>query len=283
MESIRGTARAIAAWLVPMRCARLALTQLFRLTCVADLFTNSDRQPRGRVSRATAVDNSIAQSSKGRRRRPTRRLAEASPNCRSVLVRGLFNGQDARVTAFDLDAFIASCVTASAENEPVAALREIVERAIGDPGGLDAAFPVPVDPSDDGVLFSSANLFVAQGLFPRGFATGIHDHTVAAIIGPWAGYEDNHLFRRTVAGIELTEVRRVHAGEVLVLEADAIHDVHAPSRAWTAALHVYLGDITTLDRSSWTRVDALPSPLVGADMEARWMAAARATGLVRET
>ena len=187
------------------------------------------------------------------------------------------------MTAFDLDTFIASCVAASADIEPVAALREIVERAIRDPDGLDAAFPVPVDPSDDGVLFSSANLFVAQGLFPRGFATGIHDHTVAAIIGTWAGYEDNHLFRRTAIGIEPTEVRRVHAGEVLILDANAIHDVHAPSRTWSAALHVYLGDVTNLERSSWADVDASSSPFVGADMEARWMTAATATGLVRET
>jgi predicted metal-dependent enzyme (double-stranded beta helix superfamily) len=197
-------------------------------------------------------------------------------------VPGSSAGQDARVTAFDLDTFIASCVAASADTEPVEALREVVARAIRDPHGLDAAFPVPVDPSDDGVLFSSAALFVAQGLFPRGFATGIHDHTVAAVIGPWVGYEDNYLFRRTALGIEPIEVQRVHAGEAVILDANAIHDVHAPTTTWTAALHVYLGDIATLQRSSWADADAPASPFVGAEMEARWMTAATATGLVRE-
>ena len=200
-----------------------------------------------------------------------------------MLLRRLLAGQDAGVTAFDLDAFISSCVAAREEIEPVAALRDIVERAVSDPGGLDAAFPVPVDPSDDGVLYSSATLFVAQGLFPRGFSTGIHDHTVSAVIGTWAGYEDNHLFRRTASGIERIEVHRVLPGEVLVLDAHAIHDVHAPSTTWSAALHVYLGDITARKRSSWADEDASAFPFDGVDMEARWMEAATATGLVRET
>ena len=187
------------------------------------------------------------------------------------------------MTAFDLDMFIGSCVAARGEIDPVGALSEVVERAIHDPGALDDAFPIPVDPSDDGVLFSSADLFIVQGVFPREFVNGIHDHTVGAIIGVWGGYEDNHLFRRTATGIEPTEVRRVHAGEALVLDAEAIHDVHAPSRTWSAALHVYLGDITTLDRNSWAHVGAGPSPLLGEEMEARWMTAAAATGLIRET
>ena len=192
-------------------------------------------------------------------------------------------GQDVGVTAFDLDEFIASCVAALEGSEPVAALSHLVERAVSDPAKLDAAFPVPVDPSDDGVLYSSPTLFVAQGLFPRGFSTGIHDHTVSAVIGTWAGYEDNQLFRRTTSGIERTQMRRVHAGEVLVLDANAIHEVHAPSTTWSAALHVYLGDITARKRSSWVDEDASASPFDGVDMEARWMEAATATGLVRET
>jgi predicted metal-dependent enzyme (double-stranded beta helix superfamily) len=191
-------------------------------------------------------------------------------------------GQDPCVTAFDIEAFVVSCVEASAEGEPVEALREIVERAVSTPERLNAVFPVPVDPTDDGILLQSTNLFVVQGMFPRGFATGIHDHTVPAVIGVWSGYEDNYLFRRNVVGVEQTDVRRVHAGEVLVLDADAIHDVHAPSTTWTAAIHVYLGDITALQRSSWADRDVLPLLLDGADMEARWLQAATATGLVCE-
>ena len=186
------------------------------------------------------------------------------------------------MTTFDLDTFIASCVTARNDSDPVGALREIVERTVREPNGLDDAFPVPVDPNDDGMLLCSPTLFIAQGLFPRGFATGIHDHRVVAVIGAYAGYEDNHLFRRSAFRLERIEVRRLHAGEVLVLDANAIHDVHAPSTAWTAALHVYLGDITAAARSSWAHVDAPESPLVAGDMESRWLAAATATGITRE-
>src|SRR5579862_7962499 len=93
----------------------------------------------------------------------------------------------ARVTGFDAEAFVASCLEASRTGDAVSALRLQVERAIADPAALANRFPVPVDPDDDGILHRSADLLITCAIFPRGFATGIHDHSVPAVIGLWAG------------------------------------------------------------------------------------------------
>ena len=182
---------------------------------------------------------------------------------------------------FDRDGFIESCVEALSETEPIESMRELVLRAIREPTAFDEAFPVPVDPDDDGVLYQAPDLFIASAMFPRSFQTGIHDHGVAAVVGLWAGYEDNFLFHRSRDGLQPNGVTRVHAGETLLLSADAIHDVHSPVTTWSAALHVYLGDIPTLDRHSWTDTAAQPSRFDGDDLEQRWADAAAASAFTR--
>ena len=182
---------------------------------------------------------------------------------------------------FDPDLFVESCISAAADPDPLAAVRDIVLRAVREPDALQTAFPVPLLEDDNhGVLYRAANLLVAYPFFPRQFTTGIHNHTVPAVIGVWSGYEDNHLFERSGRGLQPLGVQRIIAGEVLVLGADAIHDVHTPDTTHSAALHVYLGDITATQRSHWDDTESDPVPFDGEAHERLWMEAALATGLV---
>jgi predicted metal-dependent enzyme (double-stranded beta helix superfamily) len=184
------------------------------------------------------------------------------------------------MTRFDADRFVDACLTAAADADPMYAVREVVLQAISDPDALETAFPLPiVDPDDDGVLFRSTDLLVACPIFPRQFSTGIHNHQVPAVIGVWSGYEDNHLFEQGDVGLRSLGVTRVNAGEVLVLDADAIHDVSTPDTTHSAALHVYLGDITSFQRSLWDDPAGDPLPYDGEEQERRWTEAALATGL----
>jgi predicted metal-dependent enzyme (double-stranded beta helix superfamily) len=186
------------------------------------------------------------------------------------------------VGVFDRDEFVAACGAALAETDVAGALREVMARAVADPASIAATIPVPVDPRDDGTIHRSADLFVTYAVFPRRFRTGLHDHRMPAVIGAWSGYEDNRIFRRAGGALEPVGVTRVEAGDVLVLGADAVHDVHAPSSAWTGALHVYLGDLIGVSRSEWAAADAPEAPFDGAAMERRWTEAAIATGLAGE-
>jgi len=182
---------------------------------------------------------------------------------------------------FDTDEFVAGCLEASRAAQPVSALRLLVERAIAVPEAIERRFPVPVDPDDDGILHQSADLLITCAIFPRGFATGIHDHSVPAVLGLWAGVEDNWLYRRTPTGIELSATQRVGCGEVIVLDADAIHEVRVSASGWSGGLHVYLGDILAADRSEWADVASTATRFDPDDQERRWMAAAESTRLVQ--
>ena len=143
----------------------------------------------------------------------------------------------------------------------MSAVRDVVLRAVSEPGALERAFPVPLaDDDDDGVLYREADLLVAHVIFPQQFSTGIHEHAVPAVIGVWAGHENNHLFERSDRGLRPLGVQRVTVGEVLTLSADAIHDVHSPEASHSGALHVYLGDITAIERSRWDDTESDPLP-----------------------
>ena len=100
------------------------------------------------------------------------------------------------------------------------------------------------------------------------------------VIGVWSGYEDNTTYRRGLNGLEEVATRRVHSGEVVVLDADVIHEVFAPTDSWSAAIHVYLGDLVGIERSEWADVSAPAAPLDGDAMERRWRDQALATGLL---
>lgn len=172
-------------------------------------------------------------------------------------------------------------MSATAAPDSLFAIRDVVLQAVSAPAALATVFPTPLpEDNGDGVLYQSANLLVVCPFFPRSYSTGIHDHTVPAVIGVWSGYEDNHLFARAAHGLRPLGVQRVHAGEVLVLARDAIHDVHTPSDAHSAALHVYLGDITASERSVWASIDSDPERLDSDEQERLWTKAALETGLI---
>ncbi len=192
------------------------------------------------------------------------------------------SGQSDRMGPFDSDAFVQSCIDALAESDPAGAIGELIERAVSEPRSLELACPVPVDLSDDGVMHLSKEILVCHAIFPRRFQTGIHNHSVGAIIGVWSGYEDNYLFEETGSGLRPLGPHRVETGQILVLGADAIHDVHTPPTTWSAALHVYLGDISTAPRNVWASVDSPPSEFNGEQQERHRAEGALATGLTVE-
>jgi predicted metal-dependent enzyme (double-stranded beta helix superfamily) len=184
------------------------------------------------------------------------------------------------VGVFDPDQFVQACVEMLDEHERLAAIREVLERAVSDCAAIEAAYPVPLVDDDGGILYRSDALLISNVMFPSQFRTSIHDHTVAAAIGVWGGFEDNRLFERSSDGVRENGATRVEAGEVIVLEADAIHQVLTPSSRWSGALHVYLGDITSLARSKWTTPSSAPSAYDGELEEQRWAERAIASGLL---
>lgn len=152
---------------------------------------------------------------------------------------------------FDAESFVNRCQSAATEDDVVAAVREVVSVAIGDGPAIDAALRTEFRRAGD-TLFSSEVLTVQRILWPPGFVSAPHEHRMWAVVGVYAGAERNRVYERSPGGLSQCELRTVGEREVFALGADAIHSVESVPRAgWTAGLHVYGGDILTVERSAW--------------------------------
>jgi len=76
-----------------------------------------------------------------------------------------------------------------------------------------------------------------------------HNHEMHAIIGVFEGCEDQRFFARTSTGVAPTTTRSLTAGDVMVLGDRAIHAISSPADATARAIHVYFGDIYSVERS----------------------------------
>jgi predicted metal-dependent enzyme (double-stranded beta helix superfamily) len=151
---------------------------------------------------------------------------------------------------FDVDDLIARCIEASTENEPRAAVKEVLERAVRRPEGLAEALPATT--GELVPLYASASLSVLKVVWAPGMRFRPHNHLMWAAIGLYGGAEDNIFYRRTADGITLSGGRELRTSDVALLGDDTIHAVENPATTFTGAIHVYGGDITQRPgRSEW--------------------------------
>lgn len=150
---------------------------------------------------------------------------------------------------FDLDAFVAECVSARAESEPRRAVKEVLARAVAAPIAVGNA----LRPTRAGfsLLYHADDLTVLHVVWAPGMDIFPHDHRMWAAIGIYAGQEDNTFFRR--AGTTLVESggKALRERDVVVLGDDTVHAVHNPLGRLTGAIHVYGGDFVNQQRSQW--------------------------------
>jgi predicted metal-dependent enzyme (double-stranded beta helix superfamily) len=78
-----------------------------------------------------------------------------------------------------------------------------------------------------------------------------HNHLMWALIGIYAGREDNILWRRSDRGVTAYGAQALFEGDVGALAADAIHSVTNPLERFTGGIHVYGGDFFATTRSQW--------------------------------
>jgi predicted metal-dependent enzyme (double-stranded beta helix superfamily) len=153
---------------------------------------------------------------------------------------------------FDVQTFVNDCQDAINEPEPRRAVRESLRRALRAPSRVGDA----LQPRRGGItlLHHASDLTVIHAVWAPGMRLFPHDHRMWAVIGIYAGQEDNEFFRRPEpAARTLVDSggKRIGEGEVLVLGDDVIHAVRNPLDRLTAAIHVYGGDFVNQVRSQW--------------------------------
>jgi predicted metal-dependent enzyme (double-stranded beta helix superfamily) len=150
---------------------------------------------------------------------------------------------------FDVEELVDGCRGAVGEDQPALAVRDVLRRALERP----AAVGDVLRPTLGGIalLHRSPDLTVLHAVWAPGMELFPHDHRMWAVIGIYAGQEDNAFYRREGSGLTGSGGKAIAEGDVLVLGDDVIHSVANPLDRLTAAIHVYGGDFVDQERSAW--------------------------------
>ena len=184
---------------------------------------------------------------------------------------------------FYLDTFVADCRTALGESPPEIAVRELVERAVAQPGDVERALGSPTLGSVT-TLHRSPELTILNVIWAPGMAIYPHDHPMWAVIGLYGGREDNTFYRRSPEGLVVAGSKELAIRDAVLLGKNVVHAVTNPLRVFTGAIHVYGGDFFTMPRSEWTPDTLEERPYdvervkqVFADANERWRTACAGT------
>ncbi len=155
---------------------------------------------------------------------------------------------------FDTDQFVADCQAAINEDASHKAAREVVAKAVSDPGAVLKGLG---EPERAGVnkLYHSDELTVLNIVWGPHMTLMPHNHEMWAVIGIYTGREDNIFWRRVADGngglIEAAGAEALSEKDVAPLGKDIIHSVTNPAARLTGAIHVYGGDFFETPRSQW--------------------------------
>jgi len=151
---------------------------------------------------------------------------------------------------FDKDRFIEECRAALKEQDSQAAIRQLVARAVSEPGGIINALGEP-ERAGVNTLYRADDLTILNLCWGPGIEFKPHDHRMWAVIGIYVGSEQNFFYRRDAAGLMRHGMKELTVKDTASLGAPVIHSVKNPLDQLTAAIHVYGGDFFNTPRSEW--------------------------------
>jgi predicted metal-dependent enzyme (double-stranded beta helix superfamily) len=151
---------------------------------------------------------------------------------------------------FDIDTFVADCITARGEAEPRRAVKDVLAGAVSRPADLANALR-PQRASIDR-LHVSPELTILNVVWAPGMSFRPHNHRMWAVIGIYTGGEDNTFYRRASgAGLVESGGKALRPRDTCVLGDDAIHAVTNSTAMHAGAIHIYGGDFFATPRSEW--------------------------------
>jgi predicted metal-dependent enzyme (double-stranded beta helix superfamily) len=150
----------------------------------------------------------------------------------------------------DLESFIADCRAAHAADRSHKAVREVVARAVAEPG---AVLKWLGEPKRGAVhkLYHSPELTILNVVWAPYMTIYPHNHRMWAVIGVYTGREDNIFWRRIGSRVEAAGAQALCQRDAFPLGPDIIHSVTNPIPRLTGAIHVYGGDFFGAERSEW--------------------------------
>lgn len=190
-----------------------------------------------------------------------------SAGCVTVTDIILKNEQFTRIiTMFNLESFINDCRVASAledANQAKETLFQIMQKVFETPQAILANMP-DID-EDEKLLFDGDACQVWYCGFNRGVHIPPHDHQCYAYVGVYDGVEVNHLYthdnnNKNSSILSPYSSVSLGVGDILPICPNDIHSVESGNGQRSKALHVYLGNLSTVQRSlfDWRSGEKLP-------------------------
>jgi predicted metal-dependent enzyme (double-stranded beta helix superfamily) len=155
---------------------------------------------------------------------------------------------------FDLDRFIEDCRAAVSADPSHKGVREVLARAVSDPGSVIAGLGEPKR-AEVQTVYHAPELTILNVVWGPRMTVMPHNHLMWAVIGIYTGREDNIFWRRlpgeTGGKIEAAGAKSLGERDAEPLGRDIIHTVTNPLPRLTGAIHVYGGDFFAVTRSEW--------------------------------
>ena len=151
---------------------------------------------------------------------------------------------------FQKERFIEECRAALKEGNAQAAIRELVTRAVSEPAEVVRTLG---EPKLAGVetIYRAVDLTILNLCWGPRMVFKPHDHRMWAVIGIYAGREQNIFYRRGKKGLRQHGTKELNAKDTVLLGATIIHAVTNPLDQITGAIHVYGGDFFATPRGEW--------------------------------
>jgi predicted metal-dependent enzyme (double-stranded beta helix superfamily) len=151
---------------------------------------------------------------------------------------------------FKTEKFIEDCKAALAEGDNHLAMREVLARAVSEPGEILSELG---EPEEAGFLklYHGDDMTILNVVWAPLMTLMPHNHNMWAVIGVYTGREDNIYWRRQDDRIEAAGARALSVKDAEPLGRDIIHSVTNPLEKLTGAIHIYGGDFFNEPRSEW--------------------------------
>lgn len=152
------------------------------------------------------------------------------------------------MSGFELDGFVADIREIASKEDAANQLRAYMDVVFADPTAVAAA--IPQDMQGDVILFEDDTVSIWHTYFAPAISVPAHDHQMSAVIGVFQGRERNDFFQvDPEGGVQRSGQIELGAGDVALIGPSAIHSVTCISETPCTGLHVYLGNLTTVERS----------------------------------
>ncbi|WP_039019911.1 hypothetical protein [Halocynthiibacter namhaensis] len=153
-----------------------------------------------------------------------------------------------------IETLITQAKEAATSEKPTQAIRALLQKLVSEPAALADAF----DLDEETMLYEDENLSLWYTQFTPDTAVPPHEHKVNAHIAVFEGAQCNFLLKTGGDQLEIAKAKRVSAGEVLSLGPDGVHAVIAADDAIARGIHIYQGELSTIQRSlfDWETGDA---------------------------